>query len=316
MEVPIAIPGDGEALVKIEFAGICGSDMHAWHGHDSRRVPPLILGHEGCGIVEHGKFYGKRVVLNPLIHCNKCEDCLCGRSNLCPNRTMIGMNRPGCFADYVTIPEQNLLPVPGDMSPVNASLTEPAATTVHAIKMIRRALHQPIQEGPVLVIGAGAIGLLSALFLRHLGCADITIVDTNSKRLNTAVDVGIEKTINPTIVQAEENHYKVVIDAVGSGKTRESAVKAVRHGGVIMHIGLQESKGVLDVRRLTLAEITFMGSYTYTEHDLKETIDHLYSGNFGDLSWVEKRSITCGNQAFVDIHNHNVSSGKILLIPE
>ena len=135
---PEAAPG--EVLVQIEAVGICGSDMHAYHGHDARRVPPLILGHEAVGVVQTGRQKGRRVVLNPLITCGECNYCQSGRSNLCASRELIGMRRPGAFADYISIPERNLLDMPQDMDPVIASLTEPAATSLHAIYLAERIM--------------------------------------------------------------------------------------------------------------------------------------------------------------------------------
>ena len=82
----------GESILKIHASGICGSDMHAYHGHDERRVPPLILGHEVSGKIQNGKFKGKDVVLNPLITCGKCEYCTSGREHLCPNRIIFNIN--------------------------------------------------------------------------------------------------------------------------------------------------------------------------------------------------------------------------------
>ena len=86
---PLLKPSPGEAQIKIDAVGICGSDMHAYHGEDPRRVPPLILGHEASGVVVDGEQIGKRVVINPLIPCDRCEDCFSGRSNLCKNRELI-----------------------------------------------------------------------------------------------------------------------------------------------------------------------------------------------------------------------------------
>ena len=97
---------EGESILKVHASGICGSDMHAYHGKDERRIPPLILGHEVSGQVQNGKFKGKDVVLNPLITCGKCEYCLKGREHLCPTRVLLGMNRPierqGVFAELVS----------------------------------------------------------------------------------------------------------------------------------------------------------------------------------------------------------------------
>ena len=100
---------EGEELIKVRAAGICGSDMHAYHGLDERRIPPLILGHEISGIVDKGKETGKKVVLNPLITCGKCDYCKNDREHLCSKRIILGMNRPverqGGFAEYVSVPD-------------------------------------------------------------------------------------------------------------------------------------------------------------------------------------------------------------------
>ena len=100
---PEPAPAAGEVVLGIDAVGICGSDMHAYHGHDPRRDPPLILGHELAGDDRRGPGSGRRVTVNPLITCGRCEFCVQGRNNLCANRTMIGMTRPGGFAEYVTI---------------------------------------------------------------------------------------------------------------------------------------------------------------------------------------------------------------------
>ena len=111
---PIAKPG--ESIVKVKASGICGSDMHAFHGNDERRVPPLILGHEVSGISLDGKFKNKDVVINPLISCENCDYCKNEREHLCPERTMIGMSTPikreGGLAEFVSVPEKNIFEVP------------------------------------------------------------------------------------------------------------------------------------------------------------------------------------------------------------
>ena len=103
---------NGESIIKVSASGICGSDMHAYHGKDNRRIPPLILGHEISGVVDKGKESGKKVVLNPLITCGSCEYCNNGREHLCEKRIILGMNRPvlrqGGFAEYVSIPDKNI----------------------------------------------------------------------------------------------------------------------------------------------------------------------------------------------------------------
>jgi alcohol dehydrogenase len=311
---PVAAPG--EAIVRIEAAGICGSDMHAYHGHDPRRVPPLILGHEASGLVIEGAAKGRRAAINPMIFCGACADCLSGRPNLCANRRFIGMNRAGTFAELVAVPEHCLIEVPETMDPVHAALTEPAATALHAVTLAGHALHRPIAEARALVLGGGSIGLLSALLLRHHGCRNITLGDTNPLRRATAERTDICSVYDPLADAAPEaDSFELVIDAVGAPATREAAVAAARPGGVIMHIGLQASGGELDVRKLTLSEITFIGAYTYTPVDLTAAVAALASGALGPLDWVEERGLEQGSQAFDDLHKGRTAAAKVVLLP-
>ena len=309
------LAGD-ESLIEIEAVGICGSDMHAYHGHDARRVPPLILGHEAVGVVQNGHKKGLRVVLNPLITCGKCNHCLGGRSNLCAQRELIGMRRAGAFADYVSIPERNLLDIPQDMDPVIASLAEPAATSLHAIYLAEKILHRPLSECRALVIGGGSIGVFAALMLKHKGCRDIYLGDTNLLRRETAEKLNCARVYNPVSGdQPEAASFDLVIDAVGSGRTRASSSELVAAGGIISHVGLQDNEAGLDTRRITLEEITFLGNYTYSVIDLRAAIDLLYSGALGSLDWVETRSLSDGATAFHDIHSGKAAAPKIVLIP-
>ncbi len=315
-EEPDPVAVSGEALVKIEAVGICGSDMHAYHGHDARRVPPLILGHEAAGQVQTGAHAGRRVVLNPLITCGRCNHCLGGRTNLCANRELIGMRRAGAFAQYINIPEQNLLDIPPDMDSVTASLTEPAATSLHAIYLAERISHRPLSELRVLILGGGSIGVFAALMLKHKGCVSIILGDTNQLRRDTAARLGCCDVYDPLgTALPEEGSFDLVIDAVGSGKTRAAASQMVSSGGIISHVGLQDNEAGLDTRRITLEEITFLGNYTYSVVDLRAAIDLLYSDALGSLEWVETRPLSEGAQAFKDIHQGQAASPKIVLAP-
>ncbi len=314
-EEPEPGPATGEALVRIEAVGICGSDMHGYAGHDARRVPPLILGHEACGTVIRGTNPGQQVVLNPLVTCGVCEDCLQGRTNLCPHRQLIGMARPGAFAERIQLPEQNLIPVPDGMSPVHAALTEPCATSVHALALAERALHRPIQEARALVIGAGSVGLLAALLLRAQGCQAVTVAETHPQRRASAGQQGGLRTLDPAEERPDDNAFELVVDAVGGAVTRQAASAAVRAGGSIVHIGLMDATGGLDVRRLTLSEISFVGCYTYTVLDLQTAVQTLASGALGALDWVEQRSLAEGPQAFADLAAGSVAAAKVILRP-
>jgi alcohol dehydrogenase len=307
---------DDEVRLRIDAVGICGSDMHAYHGHDPRRVPPIILGHEFAGEVVEGPYLGRRFTGNPLIACGSCDYCVQGRSNLCSNRSMVGMTRPGAYADFMTIPAKCLVEIPAGMSATHAALTEPAATALHALHMAQRAAVRPIQESRILVIGGGAIGMFMALLLRSYGVRDVAVAETNALRRSSLDRHAAARTFDPVNAAGPaENSCDVVFDCVGAKVTRNNALKAVRHGGVIVHIGLQDWASEIDMRKLTLAEITLIGTYTYTMADLRATVTGLHEGAFGDLSWVEHRPLADGAGAFADLHEGKSAAAKIVLLP-
>ncbi len=312
---PAPVPAAGEVLMKIDAVGICGSDMHAYHGHDPRRNPPLILGHELVGRIVEGPGKGRRATVNPLITCGTCEYCVQGRDNLCANRTMIGMTRAGGFADLMTTAAASVIDIPQDMSEVAAALTEPAATALHAINVTAKSLARPLPECKALVIGGGAIGLLSALLLKSYGCRTITVGETNALRRASVGKVAGVPAYDPAKDSPAENSMDFVIDAVGAKATRKTALAAVKPGGVVMHIGLMDWASEIDMRKLTLAEITLIGTYTYTTADLRAAVRALHEGAFGDLAWVEQRPLSEGAAAFGDLHAGRTAAAKIVLKP-
>lgn len=320
LDRPQSTPVDGEVVLKIDAVGICGSDMHAYHGHDPRRKPGLVLGHEFAGTIAASRSSqwreGTRVTGNPLITCGTCEFCIQGRDNLCANRTMVGMTRPGAFAEYMSIPAASLVAIPQDMPARHAAVTEPAATALHAVNLSMRGLARPLAECRVLVIGGGAIGLLCALLLRAYGCRETVLAETNaSRRLSAKTHAGC-RTMNPLESVVEADRYDLVIDAVGAKATRASALAGVKPGGVVMHIGLQDWASEIDMRKLTLAEITLLGTYTYTMADLRATVKALHEGAFGSLEWLEERPMSEGAKAFSDLHQGLAASAKVLLVPD
>lgn len=310
---------DGEVVLRIDAVGICGSDMHAYHGHDPRRKPGLVLGHEFCGTVVRSSVGshapGVRVTGNPLITCGECDYCVQGRNNLCSRRTMVGMTRPGAFAQFMSIPASSLVDIPQDMPAVHAALTEPAATALHAINMSLKAMARPLPENRTLVIGGGAIGMLAALLLKYYGARGTVLAEVNPLRRASAERHAGVTTYDPRERAPEENGFDYVIDAVGSKLTRTAALSAVKPGGVVMHIGLQEWASEIDMRKLTLAEITLMGTYTYTTADLRATVKLLQQGAFGDLSWVHSVPLADGAKAFADLDSGSLASSKVVLVP-
>ena len=245
-----------------------------------------------------------------------CEFCAQGRNNLCANRSMVGMTRPGAYAEMMSIPAQSLVDVPQDMDPVKVALVEPAATALHALNLVMRASVRPLPECAVLVIGGGAIGMLAALLARSYGVRRLTLAETNALR-RASVDRAVGcTTFDPRTGGAPgDNTVDVVVDAVGSKATRTAAFAAVKPGGVVMHIGLQDWASEIDMRKLTLAEITLIGTYTYTTADLRATVAALHDGVFGDLAWVEERPLADGATAFRDLAAGRSAAAKIVLRP-
>ena len=309
-DVPLPVPQEGEHLIRIEAVGICGSDMHAYFGHDERRPAPLILGHEAAGVIDAGPLKGKRVTINPLVTCGVCTNCQSGRENLCAHRQIISMPpREGAFAQYVAMPEENLVEVPEGFSLTKASLCEPLAVSWHAAKLALNAV-QPDTERRALVIGGGAIGLAAALALKAMGYEQVEVAEPNSLRREFLIErCGLKVSENAS--QAAP----VVIDAVGYGATRAVASEWAEPGGVIVHVGLGNSAEGLDVRRLTLQEISFIGSYTYTKQDFRDTAAAMFDGRLGPLDWVQHRPLSDGANAFADLHSGQTAEPKIILDP-
>src|SRR5262252_2746410 len=316
-EEPEPTPGNDEVLVRVEAVGICGSDMHAYHGHDSRRPPPFVLGHEAAGRIASGPNAGARVAVNPLVPCGACNFCLDGRAHLCPSRQLISMPpRPGAFAELVRIPERNLVAVPDGLDFTKAALTEPLAVCYHAVNLGARHLARPIAVGRCAVMGAGAIGLGSALVLAMQGARDVNIAETNAARRGTAARAGDFRCYAPGGAdEPADASIDLVIDAVGSTATRAAACRLARPGGVIVHVGLLPGSDGLDVRKITLQEIVFTGAYCYTPLEFRETLDAIASGRLGALDWFEERPLADGPQAFRDIDAGSVAAAKIVLRP-
>ncbi len=309
-------PGAGDVLIRVDAVGICGSDMHAYHGHDPRRVPPLVLGHELAGVILEGPGEGRRVTVNPIIACGRCDYCVQGRDNLCSNRTMIGMQRPGGFAERVITAASAVIELPDGMDARTGALTEPAATALHAIDDASRALARPLPECAVFVIGGGAVGLLAALLLSSYGVRRMWMAETNALRRDAASRAVAVNAFDPAAGGGPgEGTVELVIDAVGAASTRKAAVAAVKPGVVVLHIGLQDWSSEIDMRKLTLAEVALIGTYTYSTADLRAAARALHEGAFGDLGWVEERPLADGARAFDDLHHGRSAAAKILLRP-
>lgn len=312
---PVADSAADEVLIRIESVGICGSDMHAFLGHDERRPAPLILGHEGAGVVVGGSDDGRRVTVNPLVTCGQCKFCGSERENLCQTRQIISMPpREGAFAQYLKMPRANLVTVPDNVSFDKACLAEPIACGWHAGRLAQSALNEPFSQCNALVIGGGAIGVGAALALKCQGIGSVVVVEPNALRRDFLLAQGELDVRSPDELDSQLM-AQLAIDCVGYPATRQQASALVEPGGVIMHIGLGNADGGLDIRRMTLQEITFIGTYTYTPHDFRATANAIFDGSLGKLEWIETRALADGAAAFADIRQGVAAAPKIVLKP-
>ena len=314
------IEKEGESILEVHASGICGSDMHAYHGKDERRVPPLILGHEVSGKIINGKFKDKVAVLNPLITCGKCEFCSNKREHLCPNRVLLGMNRPferqGAFAELITVPNTNIYDVPKKLDVKEAAVAEPTAVAYHAVQIAEKTSKKDLKDCKILVQGAGAIGLLCSLILSKIKTSkNIIISDPNELRLNECSKYVDAKFVGPTHKEINIDGFDLVFDTVGLEVSRQQAISVVKPGGTIIHIGLTQPAGEFNFRKATLQEITFIGTYCYTNQDFSDTIQILANKDIGNLDWIEYRDLQKGGDAFKQIHDGTCSAPKIVLLP-
>jgi threonine dehydrogenase-like Zn-dependent dehydrogenase len=324
LAVPEPLPG--EVLLAVQVAGICGSDVSGYLGENSLRKPPLIMGHEATGYIiettggqladKSSAHVGTRVTFNPLISCGACGLCQKNLTNLCRQRVLIGAHRPGAFAQFVTVPAAQCYPLPDHLSYEQASLTEPLACSIRAVKQSH------IQEGQSLLIqGAGAIGFFCLIAARALGIRKIVMNDLSEQRLLTAQQWGAQETINGRqenamhqLQQAAPGGFDVIIDAVGSTLTRAQALQAVLPGGRVIFIGLHDEASLLAANALVRQEITISGSYSYDRSDFEQALAWLGQGLFqSHTSWLEERPLAAGSEAFAELVSGRASATKLLL---
>ncbi|GLO67565.1 zinc-dependent alcohol dehydrogenase [Oceanobacillus kimchii] len=322
-ERPIPEVKQDEVLVKVDVVGLCGSEIEGFLGHNSLRIPPLVMGHEFSGRVADigesvtGIVKGTKVVVNPLLTCGTCKQCIRGNETQCEHREIIGIHRSGAFAEYVAVPGSSIVEIPEELDSFAASLAEPLACTFRAI---RRAISMHTVPN-ILVYGAGAIGLLSAFVAKELGANKVIVADINEDRLQTLTKVGIEDTLNNSKDDFEDKlneitGYKgidVVIDAVGFQPTRTQSANVVNPGGVIMNVGLGIDETIVPINHYIRSEITVLGSFCYSRQDFLDAVRLLIEEKITPKGWTEVRSLEDGQQSFMDLVEGKVKSSKIFL---
>ncbi len=308
-DVPVPTPGPDEVLIKVGYAGVCGSDLHGFEGRSANRRPPLIMGHEFSGVIAatgsavEGFVPGETVTVNPLLSCGVCTPCRAGRPNVCLRRRLIGIERPGAFAEYVVAPVDNVFALPIGMPAQLGALAEPLANAVHVA-----SLGPKNRFGPCFIIGAGAIGLLCMQVAKLMGSHPIIMSDMNPNRLTIAREMGADITIDARAddpiqqVKSETKHGALwSIDAVGTAVTRQQAVTALANGGTAVLIGLERGTGEVDLREAILRELSLHGSYAFTPDEFATAIELLSHGRINGSGWVTNGVLADGQQIFTDL---------------
>ena len=297
-------PSAGEALFRVSLAGICGSDLHAYRGAGGKRRPPLILGHEAVGTVDGD---GRLFAAFPLQGCQACPTCLAGRENLCPQRQLLGLDRPGTFAELVAVPVSALVPVPAGVPAEVAALTEPLATALAVFSGFELGSGQR-----VAVIGCGSIGLLAVYAAARAGCT-VTAADPVAGRRQAAIEVGASD-----VVDSAENWpagaADFVVDAVGIERTWTAALKAVRPGGTVDVVGLGQTSGIVEIGDIVRSGLTLRGTYAYTRQDFAAALAML-AEQPPATSWLECLPLKEGPAAFESLATFQARAVKILLQP-
>jgi threonine dehydrogenase-like Zn-dependent dehydrogenase len=326
-DVPEPDPQPGEALVRVEACGICGSELEAFHTRSPRRTPPLILGHEFCGTVEKvaggdnsaggsrnaGVKPGQRVVANSVISCGKCYPCLRGERNLCVNRKLPGMGRPGAMAEYIAYPAEYLHPCPDSLDPAWGALAEPLVNGIHMMGLAR-----DYDEPLMAVIGVGPIGLMAFQAAKAVKNARLIVSDINEGRLKVAKELGAERIINPkkdNFVQSciefsKADGLDVCVDAVGTKVTKADSIEAIRPGGLAIWIGLRDNELTVPTFNITLPEKKITGTYAGNADEYRTAVKLLSEKKVVGGSWIKKYSLSDGVTAFYDALHAEEKSGK------
>lgn len=323
-EVPVPEVGADEMIVRVHTVGVCGSDVHGYKGTTGRRKPPIIMGHEFSGTVaavgENVKEYymGDPVVVTPLLTCGSCENCLKGFPNQCQNRSALGVNLNGAYAEYVKVAKKMVFPIPSGMSWEQAALVEPLAVAMHAVNLM------PLQLlDAVVILGVGTIGLLTILAARLKGAGKIMAVDPSVHRLEVAQKVGADVIINPTSEDAVEAVKKqtkgkgspAVIEAVGINQTAKQSLLMARNGGNIVWIGNNDPEVTINMQQIVTRELTVKGAYGFND-EFVASIECIHSKRIDPTILIEKRaSLEEGTEIIDDLARGKSEWIKVMLTP-
>jgi len=314
----------GEVLLRVAACGLCGSELESFKNHSPRRPPPLIMGHEFCGVVESvgpggdRGLVGRRFVSNSVISCGRCVRCQRGDTHLCPGRQIFGMHRPGAFAEFVRVPVPVLIPWPDKLPAQAACLAEPLANGVHVVNLTR---HLPVQTA--LIIGAGPIGLMCQQALQVMRGSRTMVCDLSAGRLEIARQLGATQVIcskTEDVVAAvrswtDGEGVDLVVDAAGSATTKRLSLEALRPGGAAVWIGLHGNAMEFESYGVTLPEKQILGTYAAKIEELAEALQLMQAGRVDVLSWTETVPLAQAVPAFHRMLNPGDRDLKAVFVP-
>lgn len=284
-ERAIPEPAQGEVILRTSFAGVCGSDVHIFHGTNPIATLPRVQGHEFCGQIHSvgaqvdPNFHpGTRVVVYPLVTCGGCEACCNGRPHVCKSLVVIGVNRDGGFAEYVRLPAANVVPIPHDLPDQVAVLSEPFSIGYHSLS--RGGLRA---EDRVLIIGAGPIGLYAALVARARGAKTVVCSEPSPSRQSVARGFGLE-VVDPSLPDHEETFlnlsngdgFSVVVETSGTHQGLETAQNMAAISGRIVLLGFPSGRKLpYDITLAIVKELEMIGSRVCPRDEFHETLSLL-----------------------------------------
>jgi threonine 3-dehydrogenase len=271
-DAPIPEPGHNDLLIKIRKTAICGTDVHIYNWDDWSRktIPvPMITGHEyvgevvGMGEEVRGFSLGDRVSGEGHITCGHCRNCRAGRTHLCRNTVGVGVNRQGCFAEYLVIPAYNAFKIPDNISDELAAIFDPFGNAVHT------ALSFDLVGEDVLISGAGPIGIMAAAVCKHVGARNVVITDINEYRLGLARQMGVTRAVNV----AQENlrdvmaelgmteGFDVGLEMSGAPPAFRTLLEVMNHGGRIALLGIPPGEMAIDWNQVIFKGLFIKGIY-------------------------------------------------------
>jgi 2-desacetyl-2-hydroxyethyl bacteriochlorophyllide A dehydrogenase len=262
-DVPDPVPGEGQIVVKVEACGVCGTDIHIMDGEFPPTPYPITPGHEFAGTVAAiasdvtlDLAVGDRVAVDPSLYCGYCRRCRAGRDNLCENWAAIGDTVDGAFAEYVAVPAVNAHKLPAQLDGQQGAMVEPLACAVHGLRRLGTVFGDP-----VLLAGAGTMGLLLLQLLVHAGAGQVTVVDRVGERLGVARKLGAAHTATD-LSSLEGERFDVAVDATGSAPVIEGAAGLLDRGGRLLVFGVSAADALIKVSpfRVYNDEITVTGS--------------------------------------------------------